>query len=323
MPSALVMNQRPFFSVVIPTYNRAKLILRTLESVWGQTYQHYEVIVVDNCSQDETEEVLAPYITTGRIHFIRHDQNYERARSRNTGMSAARGDFVTLLDSDDLMYPTNLEDAANHVLANPGVKCFHNLYEFVNDEGKVVYRPKFPALGNQLKAIAQGNFMSCIGNFIHRDIYTKYRFSTEPLMIGGEDWDFWLRILADHKVSRISKVNSGVVHHRDRSVNSQNIDSMRRGLQCLIQNIRDDSHLLAVYRPYIKKIESSSLMYLATLSNAARCYNESIGYLYQAVKKDPAVVTSLRFVRISQLAGFGLIRRSSGKGEKVTKASRP
>src|SRR2546425_4596308 len=93
--SAFEMNQFPFFSIVIPTYNRAALIRATLESIWQQTYQHYEVIVVDNCSEDNTEEVLEPYISAGRITFIKHDQNYERARSRNTGMSAAEGDFVT------------------------------------------------------------------------------------------------------------------------------------------------------------------------------------------------------------------------------------
>src|SRR5205807_1757739 len=121
-----------------------------------------------------------------------------------------------------------------------------------DSNGKVVYQPKFPALTNQLKAIAQGNFMSCIGDFIHRDIYTSYRFSTDPSMIGGEDWEFWLRVLADHKVDRIEKVNNGVVQHPDRSVNSQDLTALRQGLQQLVQNLRDDPHLASVYQPYMK-----------------------------------------------------------------------
>src|SRR5205085_9967436 len=103
--------QFPFFSIVIPTYNRAALIGATLESIWQQTYQHFEVIVVDNCSQDQTEEMLAHYVKAGRIRFIRHDRNYERAQSRNTGMSAAKGDLVNLLESDDFMYQANLAGA--------------------------------------------------------------------------------------------------------------------------------------------------------------------------------------------------------------------
>src|SRR2546422_10993365 len=94
------MTEYPFFSVVIPTYNRAAFIKATLQSVLSQTYAHFEIIVVDNCSTDNTGEVLGPFIRAGQIQFIKHERNLERARSRNTGMKAARGDFLTLLDSD-------------------------------------------------------------------------------------------------------------------------------------------------------------------------------------------------------------------------------
>ncbi len=167
------MSQNLFFSIIIPTYNRANLIKNTLEGVFEQTYPHYEIIVVDNCSTDSTREVLQPLIDQGKIRFIKHERNYERARSRNTGMENARGDFLTLLDSDDFMYPNNLEDAAKFAQENPEIKCFHNFYELVDGNRKTVYKNKFPSLKNQLKAITNGNFMSCIGNFIHRDILHK------------------------------------------------------------------------------------------------------------------------------------------------------
>lgn len=307
------MSSFPFFSIVIPTYNRATLIERTLATIWQQTYPHYEVIVVDNCSSDNTEEVLASYVKANRIRFIKHEQNLERARSRNTGMTAARGDFVTLLDSDDLMYPNNLSDAAEFATAHPEVKCFHNLYEFVDSRGKVVYRPKFPPLTNHLKAIAQGNFMSCIGDFIHREIYSRYRFSTDPSMIGGEDWEFWLRILAAYKVGRIEKINSGVVQHSQRSVNSQDINSLRRGLEQLVKNVLDDPVLAGTYGPYQKYLESSSMMYLATLSNSARCHQQAIRYLGAAARKNPSIVPSVRFIRLTQLAAWGAVKWSFAK----------
>src|ERR1043165_1045 len=106
------MSDPPFFSVVIPTYNRADFIGDTLETVFAQTYPHYEVIVVDNCSTDGTHAAVDPYIESGRIRFFQNDQNRERAFSRNVGLEKAVGDYVTLLDSDDLMYPDNLADAA-------------------------------------------------------------------------------------------------------------------------------------------------------------------------------------------------------------------
>src|SRR5215472_7738561 len=116
------MDQQLLFSVVIPTFNRASLIGATIESVLQQTYPHFEIIVVDNCSTDNTEQMVAKYLASGRVRFIKHDKNYERACSRNTGMANAHGVFLTLLDSDDLMYATNLQDAADFVAANPEVK---------------------------------------------------------------------------------------------------------------------------------------------------------------------------------------------------------
>src|SRR5678816_2798547 len=98
------MSEYPFFSVVIPTYNRAALIPATLESVFSQTYPHYEVIVVDDCSTDNTDEVMESYVTAGKIRYLKNERNSERAHSRNVGLEAARGDFATLLDSDDFMY---------------------------------------------------------------------------------------------------------------------------------------------------------------------------------------------------------------------------
>jgi glycosyltransferase involved in cell wall biosynthesis len=297
-----LMSEYPFFSVVIPTYNRAAFIEATLQSVLGQTYPHYEVIVVDNCSADNTKELLQPHIRAGRIRFIEHEQNYERARSRNTGMNAARGDFVTLLDSDDFMYPTNLADAAEYAFAHPDIKCFHNLHEFVDSERNVLRRYPMPSLKNQLKAIASGNFMSCIGNFIHREIYTRYQFDTRPELTGGEDWEFWLRVLADYKLGRIEKINSGILQHGGRSVNNQSLDSMKTGLEYLCVKLATDAHLSEVYHPYLKRIRANSLIYLAILANTGGLFAEARKYLIEAVTVDFRLLANPRFWRVARRA---------------------
>jgi glycosyltransferase involved in cell wall biosynthesis len=296
------MSEYPFFSVVIPTYNRAAFIGATLESVLSQTYRHYEIIVVDNCSTDNTDEVLQPFIQAGRIRFIKHEQNYERARSRNTGMSVAQGDFVTLLDSDDFMYPNNLADAAGYARAHPEIKCFHNLYEFVDANRSVLQRLPMPSLGNQLKAIAGGNFMTCIGDFIHREIYQNYQFDTTEALTGGEDWDYWLRVLADYQVGRIEKINSGILQHSGRSVNNQNLESMKRGLDHLYVKLTTDSHLRAVYGRYLKRIRANSFLYLAILANTGGRFAQARNYLVEAVTVDFSLVANLRFWRVGRRA---------------------
>lgn len=296
------MSEYPFFSVVIPTYNRAAFIEATLQSVLNQTYPHYEIIVVDNCSTDNTEDLLQAYIRAGRIQFIKHEQNFERARSRNTGMSAARGDFVTLLDSDDFMYPNNLADAAEYAKAHPEIKCFHNLYELVDLRGNVLKHYPMPSLRNQYEAIAVGNFMSCIGDFVHRKIYQHYQFDTTPELTGAEDWEFWLRVLADYKVGRIESVNSGILQHGERSINNQNLESMKMGMDFLHAKLTADAHLSSVYRAYLKRIRASSLLYMAILANTGGLFDESRRYLIEAVGIDFSLLASQRVWRVARRA---------------------
>lgn len=300
------MNEYFFFSVVIPTYNRAAFIEATLESVLSQTYPHYEIIVVDNCSTDNTDEVLQPFIRAGRIQFIKHEQNYERARSRNTGMSVAKGDFVTLLDSDDFMYPDNLADAAEYARTHPEIKCFHNLYEFVDSQRNVLRRDPMPSLRNQLRAIAEGNFMSCIGDFIHREIYQSYQFDTTEELTGGEDWEFWLRVLADYNVGRIEKINSGILQHDGRSVNNQNLDSMKMGLEHVCAKLATDPHLSEIYRPYLKRIRANSVLYMAILANTGGLFGEARKYLTEAVTIDFSLLANPRLWRVARRAWLRL-----------------
>jgi len=296
------MTDYPFFSVVIPTYNRAAFIEATLQSVLSQTYPHFEIIVVDNCSTDNTDELLQSFIYAGQIKFIKHEQNLERACSRNTGMKAARGDFLTLLDSDDFMYPNNLADAAEYARTHSDIKCFHNLFEFVDSKGNVLRRYPMPSLKDQRKAISGGNFMSCIGDFIHREIYRRYEFDTTPELIGGEDWEFWLRVLADYKVGRIEKINSAVLQHDGRSVNNQNLRTMQTGLKQLCLKLSTDPHLSKVYGPYLKSIRANSLVYLAILANTGAQFAKARDYLSQAIKADAALLASTRFWRVARRA---------------------
>jgi glycosyltransferase involved in cell wall biosynthesis len=304
--STLKMSEYPTFSVVIPTYNRAPLIDATLASVFSQTYPHYEVIVVDDCSTDNTDEVIAPYVKAGKVRYIKNERNSERAHSRNVGLEAAVGDFATLLDSDDFMYPSNLADAAAFARANPELRCFHNLYEFVDSDRKPLRHFRLTPLQNQIKAIAMGNFMACVGDFMHRDIYKNYKFDTYLPLSGSEDWDFWLRVLADHKVGRIEKINNGVLQHDGRSVNNQNIETMRIGLEHVCDKIEGDPHLAEVYRPYLTRIRSNSYLYLAILANGSGLFDVARHYLRSVVKQDPAQLMNPRFWRVVRRAWLKL-----------------
>jgi len=298
------MYDEPLFSVVIPTYNRERMIPVTLETVFAQTYRRYEVIVVDDCSTDGTEKALESHINAGRIKYLKHDRNYERAQARNTGMDQASGDFLTFLDSDDFMYAESLEDAANFIKTNPGIKFFHSLYHLVDSNNRVIYRYKFPSLDDRWRAITDGNFLSCHGVFIHRDIYRRYRFDVNPILTASEDWEFWIRVLADYEVRRIEKINTAVVHHAGRSIKHLDFEQLRQRMSYIVEKVRSDPHLYSVYRRYLKRLEIGSLIYMSTVANASRDHAAALRCLIRAAAKDLRVTASVNFAKSLGVAIF-------------------
>jgi glycosyltransferase involved in cell wall biosynthesis len=300
----------PTFSVIVPTYNRAELVERSLRTVFAQRYSAHEIIVVDDCSTDHTIDVLRPFAEEGRIAFIRHERNLERAAARNTGMTRATGDFVTFLDSDDLMYPDNLADALAFVQRHPEARLFHNLYEHVAPDGTLLRRGRFPSLRDPVRAIADGNFMSCVGNFVHRDLYKELKFDSD--LVASEDWEFWMRAIARAGLGRIRKFNSALVDHSGRSVLGYDLDSVSRRLDRLAAKVEGDPELRRAYEPHINRIQASSFLFLASAANSSGQHKDARKFLAKAVRVRPASVSRRTFGRIAVRAGVGRLLSRAG-----------
>ena len=108
----------PKVSIIIPSYNRAEMLVECLESVFIQTFTDYEVIVVDDGSTDNTEDVLKPY--RERITYIKHE-NKGNAAARNSGLDVAKGELIAFLDSDDLWLPHKLMKEVEYLDQHPDV----------------------------------------------------------------------------------------------------------------------------------------------------------------------------------------------------------
>ena len=102
-------NQDELVSIIMPSYNTAKYIGQSIESVLNQTYQNWELIIVDDCSTDETEEVIQKYLSDSRIRYLKNEKNSGPALSRNYALREAKGKWIAFLDSDDLWCETKLE----------------------------------------------------------------------------------------------------------------------------------------------------------------------------------------------------------------------
>lgn len=96
-------------SVIMPSYNTANFISETIESVLAQTYTNWELIIVDDCSSDNTDEVVERFLSDGRVRYLKNEKNSGAAVSRNKALREAHGKWIAFLDSDDLWLPDKLE----------------------------------------------------------------------------------------------------------------------------------------------------------------------------------------------------------------------
>ena len=89
-------------SIIMPSYNTGEFIAESVQSVVKQTYENWELIIVDDCSTDNTDQVLQPYLADKRIRYLKNDKNFGAAISRNRAIKEAKGRYIAFLDSDDL-----------------------------------------------------------------------------------------------------------------------------------------------------------------------------------------------------------------------------
>ncbi len=127
----------PLVSVIIPTYNRGHLIKKAINSVLNQTYKNLELIVVDDASTDNTEEIIST-ITNPNLIYIKQSSNLGPSVARNKGIEIAKGELIAFLDSDDQWYPEKLEKQINLLLNSDksigAVYCGMEFYDFKTNE---------------------------------------------------------------------------------------------------------------------------------------------------------------------------------------------
>ena len=120
-------------SIIMPSWNTARFIAESIQCVIDQTYQNWELIIVDDCSTDNTDEVVALYLSDSRIRYLHNEVNSGAALTRNKAMRAAQGEWIAFLDSDDLWVPDKLEKQIKFMQENNYVLSYTE-YEKIDEE---------------------------------------------------------------------------------------------------------------------------------------------------------------------------------------------
>ena len=122
-------------SIIMPSYNTGSFIKESIDSVIKQSYSNWELIIVDDCSTDNTDQIVHSYRNEQRIRYYKNDKNSGAAVSRNKALQAARGKWIAFLDSDDLWESTKLEKQVGFMMDN-GFRFSYTQYSEIDEEGK-------------------------------------------------------------------------------------------------------------------------------------------------------------------------------------------
>jgi glycosyltransferase involved in cell wall biosynthesis len=194
----------PTVSVVIPTRDRARYIGQAIESVFAQIYSDYEIIVVDDGSVDNTNEILSPYIKNSGVRYERQDPLGVSA-ARNHGARLARGRFIAFLDSDDLFLPSKLEKQMALFARDPELGFVHCSFSKFDDRGSDLgardtsrhHGSIYPQILHEWSVLMA---MPCM--LVRKDVFENVGGFDEQ-MSWAEDMDLWRRIAKNYRVGTV------------------------------------------------------------------------------------------------------------------------
>jgi glycosyltransferase involved in cell wall biosynthesis len=222
-----------FFTIVVPTYNRAAMLSKAIDSVISQTYTNWELIIVDDGSTDHTKELVENYCNIdNRIRYI-YQENEERSAARNNGIEHAKGEFICFLDSDDYYALNRLENISKYLKNESNIKSFYYTAITYDFGHKLVERPERKRLPeeNVFEFIVQ----AIIGTpqvIMARDLLLKERF--DPRWRIGEDMELWLRLAKIEEPKFIPNEASVIAtEHENRSVNFKLHNAAKEQLRML------------------------------------------------------------------------------------------
>ncbi len=205
--------QTPAVSVLLPAYNCSKFLSQAIESVLQQTFTHFEFIIINDGSTDDTEKVILSY-SDPRIKYFKNDGNKGLIYTLNRGIDEAKGKYIARMDGDDICTPERFEKQVNWLEKNPHVSVLALTVTLIDEQNNVIGYwddDKNNITTNSIKKFLSKN--NCIAHptvIFKTAIIKRFKFDTKQKL--SEDYDLWLRLIANGNV--IAKLDDVLFLHR-------------------------------------------------------------------------------------------------------------
>jgi glycosyltransferase involved in cell wall biosynthesis len=232
-------------SIVIPTYNRARFIGQAVTSALNQTYRELEVIVVDDGSTDNTQSILSTFEDT-RLQIVRLEKNSGRSRARNIALRAARGEYMSFLDSDDYYLPGKIELQVKYLKENPAIDMVYTASACVDEnDGSLDHFYRAPVSGDIYKEIAffKPLTITLPTVMLRRHVVDEVGLFDEA-MDRFEDTDYWRRISKRFRVGAIDEVTCHIRTHKGNHIKSLDPRSFLSSINYYVDKVfREDADI--------------------------------------------------------------------------------
>jgi len=222
-------------TVIIPTFNQQALLLETIRSVFAQTFQDYELVVVDDGSTDATRQALAPY--EHRLRYV-WKENGGEASARNRGIREARCRFIAFLDHDDLWDPGFLATTITHMETHPSLGLVSTGSIRLPDGKQHPGFRKGLLQGDLFPLLFRRNFITTSGVVVRREVFDRVGLFNEPLRF-GVDYDMWLRIAKEYPIALLNRPLCKWRHHAGNISKSELLQLRTCVLQLIESHSRD------------------------------------------------------------------------------------
>lgn len=177
------------FSVIIPTYNRKKKLIKSIYSALNQTYKPYEIIVCDDGSKINTKEIVDSF-KNKKLKYVYLNRSGGPAKPRNVGISLSKGNWIAFLDSDDVWYPSKLKIQRDLIISHPNYSIFcSNACDLKNN-----FYHKTAYLGFNTIDLIKSNLVITSSLIIYKKTINKNKFQVNANLVGYEDYDLWLKL---------------------------------------------------------------------------------------------------------------------------------
>ncbi|OYX79793.1 MAG: glycosyl transferase [Flavobacteriales bacterium 32-34-25] len=202
--------EKPLVSVIIPIFNSEKYISDTIISVQNQTYQNWEMLLVDDGSTDETQTIITSFLTDKRIQFYPLEKNSGTGVARNFALEKANGKYISFLDADDLWKPEKLEKQIDFMQTNALPFTF-SFYDCIDEQGKLLHKRVEAPRNLSYRQLFFCNYVGNLTGIYDVEYFGKISISN---IRKRQDWMHWLTILK--KIKRAKAVPESLAYYRIR-----------------------------------------------------------------------------------------------------------